>query len=63
MTWVDDIVNSMSDSPGKVNLIHPIYFLAAIAPMWYLVNPNVHLQVLVAILITLNSFDRLMFPS
>ena len=63
MTWADDVVNLMSDSPGKINLIHPGYYLAAIAPMWYFMNPNVELQVIVAIFITMNSFDRIMFPS
>ena len=62
MTWVDDIVNSMSDSPGKVTLMHPMYYLLFVAPMWWFMNPNVTLQLVVAIAISLNSFDRLMFP-
>lgn len=63
MTWADAVVNSMSDAKGKVNLVHPIYYILFVAPMWYFMNPNVPLQVVVAIAISLNSFDRLMFPS
>ena len=63
MTWVDDFVNSMRDAPGKVNHIHPAYFFASIAPMWYFLNPDIYLQVILAVLLSLNSFDRLMFPS
>ena len=31
--------------------------------MWLMLNPNIELQLIIAVLITLNSFVRLMFPS
>ena len=63
MTWVDDIIDFMGDKPGKINMIHPFYYVAAITPMWLMVNPRIELQLTIAVLITFNSFVRIMFPS
>ena len=64
MYIADYIVNLMQDtSKGNVHMIHPIFAVLGVLPMWALTNWNVDLQALCTILITLNSFDRLLFPS
>ena len=47
----------------KTNMIHPKYVVSALIPMWVLTNWNVDLQVICTILISLNTCDRLMYPS
>ena len=61
---MDHIVGAMADPrPGKNNQIHPIFAIAGILPMWALTNWNIDLQAICTILITLNSLDRLLYPS
>ena len=61
---MDYIVGLMADTrPGKNNQIHPIYAIGGILPMWYFTKWTIDLQVICTILITLNSLDRLLWPS
>ena len=63
MTWVDDLIDLMGDKPGKPSQVHPFFYFAAITPMWLMVNTKIELQLIVAVLITINSYIRLMHPS
>ena len=62
MAVIDDIIRSMSDTPGKANFVHPKFIVIALLPLWYFMNSSIELQVFTAVAITLNTFVRLMFP-
>lgn len=60
----DIVVGAMADwRKDKTNMIHPMWAAAFIIPMWVLTNRGIELQVICTVLITLNSLDRLLYPS
>ena len=64
LTWVDKIINSMGPEPKDgLNLLHTRYLLLALLPMWICLNPADLLQLFTATFISLNSWDRIMYPS
>ena len=63
MTLLDDLIDFMADEKGNLNHVKPIYYFAAIIPMWCTINPSIDLQLIIALCITVNSFVRIMYPS
>ena len=40
LTWVDELVNSLGPTgKNQLNLIATRYYLLAVLPMWFLLNP------------------------